>query len=149
MNTRGPKFGRPLAAAKRAIEGLNGREVEARLACGESVSLPVEGADAIVAKEDLTISKSYGEHWAGAADGATVVLIDKRITPKLKNEGIARDIVRNVQNLRKDAGLDIADRIKLSLVTDSALLKAAIDQFHDYIAGETLAIEVAGSPLAD
>jgi isoleucyl-tRNA synthetase len=97
--------------------------------------------------EDLTISKSYGEHWAGASDGASVVLIDKRITPTLKNEGIARGIVRNVQNLRKDAGLDIADRITLSLVTDSPMLKAAIDQFHDYIAGETLAIEILGKPL--
>jgi len=78
-----------------------------------------------------------------------VVLIDKRITPTLKNEGIARDIVRNVQNLRKDAGLDIADRIKLSLVTDSTMLKAAVDQFHDYIAGETLAIEMVSKPLDD
>jgi isoleucyl-tRNA synthetase len=147
MKTLGPKFGRHLAAAKKAIEGLNGRELEARSARGESLSLTVEGAEAIATMEDLTISKSYGEHWAGASDGASVVLIDKRITPTLKNEGIARGIVRNVQNLRKDAGLDIADRIKLSLVTESPMLKAAIDQFHDYIAGETLAIEILGKPL--
>jgi isoleucyl-tRNA synthetase len=147
MKTLGPKFGRHLPAARKVIGELNGADLEARLARGESVNLPVEGTDAVVGKEDLTISKSYGEHWAGVADGATVVLIDKRITPTLKNEGIARDIVRNVQNLRKDAGLDIADRIKLSLVTESAMLKAAIDQFHDYIAGETLAAEIVSRPL--
>jgi len=146
MKTLGPKFGRHLADAKKVIEGLKGRDLEARLARGESVNLPVEGTEATVAKEDLTISKSYGEHWAGAADGATVVLIDKRITPTLKNEGIARDIVRNVQNLRKDAGLDIADRIKLGLSTDSEMLKTAIQECSLFVRGETLATEmVTGS----
>lgn len=145
MKLLGPKFGRHLAGARKVIEGLNGRDLETRLARGQSLSLPVEGTDLAVTNEDVTISKSYGEHWAGAADGPTVVLIDKRVTPDLKKEGIARDIVRNVQNLRKDAGLDIADRIRLSLVTDSAMLNAAIDQFREYIAGETLAKEIVST----
>lgn len=142
MKMLGPKFGRHLAAAKKVIEGLNGRDLEASLARGESLHITIELADAIVVKEDLTISKSYGEHWAGAADGATVVLIDKRITPTLKNEGIARDIVRNVQNLRKNAGLDIADRIKLGLSTDSEILKTAIQECSLFIRGETLSTEL-------
>ncbi|MBU0716629.1 MAG: hypothetical protein KJ749_00130, partial [Planctomycetes bacterium] len=70
------------------------------------------------------------------------------LTPGLKNEGLARDIVRNVQNLRKDAGLDIADRINLSLVTESGSLRAAIDQCGDYICDETLAIELVSSPMS-
>ncbi len=146
MKMLGPKFGRNLAGAKKLIEGLNGKELEAHLARGESLSLPVEGTDTMVTVEDLTISKSYGEQWAGAADGPTVVMIDKRLTPALKNEGIARDIVRNVQNLRKDAGLDIADRIKLGLSTDSEVLKTAIRECSPFIKGETLTTEmVAGA----
>lgn len=147
MKLLGPKFGRHLTEAKKVIEGLNGRDLEARLGRGEALSLPVAGTDMAITNEDVTVSKSYGEHWAGASDGPTVVLIDKRISPTLKNEGIARDIVRNVQNLRKDAGLDIADRIRLSLVTESSMLKAAIDQFRDYIAGETLAKEIVSKAL--
>jgi len=75
------------------------------------------------------------------------VLIDKRITPELKNEGIARDIVRNVQNLRKDAGLDIADRIKLGLSTDSEILKTAIQECSLFIRGETLTTEMVSGPV--
>jgi len=70
------------------------------------------------------------------------------VTPQLKNEGVARDIIRNVQSLRKDAGLEIADRITLSLVSNSPSVKAAIDQCQDYIAGETLAVEVVTAPLS-
>ena len=71
----------------------------------------------------------------------------KRLTPELKNEGLARDIVRNVQNLRKAVGLDIEDRIRLSLVTDSAALTAAVSQCREYIAGETLAVDIVAEPL--
>ncbi len=147
MKILGPKFGRHLAAARRTIEGLAGREVESKITRGEAIAVPVEGADAPITADDFVVTRSYGESWAGASDGATIVLIDKRITPELRNEGIARDIIRNVQNLRKDAGLDIADRIRLSLTTESALLKGAIRQSRDYIAGETLAVQVTDEPL--
>ncbi|MBI1825975.1 MAG: isoleucine--tRNA ligase [Planctomycetes bacterium] len=143
----GPKFGRNLQAAKAAIAAIDGVALDQRLARGESISLAVAGADVPIELGDLVITRSYGEGWAGAADGATVVLIDTRITPELRNEGLARDIVRNVQNLRKDAGLDLADRIRLSLVTDSAILRGAIDQFLEYIAAETLASEIMDEPL--
>ncbi len=109
----------------------------------------MDGNTTTLDTEDITITKSYGDNWAGAADGQTVVMIDKRLTPELKNEGIARDLVRNVQKLRKEAGLDIADRITLSLVTDSAALKAAIDQCGDYIQAETLATTLTSEALAD
>ena len=67
----------------------------------------------------------------------------------MKNEGLARDIVRNVQNLRKETGLDIADRITLGLVTKSDALAAAINQCRDYVANETLAVEIAFEPLRE
>ena len=109
--------------------------------------IDVDGKSVPLGSEDVTIVRSFAEGWAGAADGNTVVLLDKRITPQLKNEGLARDIVRNVQNLRKEAGLDIADRITLSLVTESEELREAIDQCRDYVAGETLAIDIASNAL--
>jgi len=75
------------------------------------------------------------------------VLLDTNVTRELKNEGLARDIIRNVQNLRKEAGLDIADRIRLSLVTESETLSEAIKAFGEYMAHETLAVDVSCEPL--
>jgi len=146
MKTLGPKFGRHLNDAKKAILALDGRVIDARLTRGESVTLAVPGADAAITLEDIIVTKNYGDDWAGASDGGTIVLIDKRVTTELKNEGLARDIIRNVQKLRKDTGLDIADRIRLNLETDSQTLRSAIDQFRDYVAGETLATEITNVP---
>jgi isoleucyl-tRNA synthetase len=75
-------------------------------------------------------------------------MIDVRITPTLRAEGMARDIVRFVQNARKDAGLDVADKIELHLGTDSAELKAAIAAHRETIAGETQAVAWSDTPLA-
>jgi isoleucyl-tRNA synthetase len=149
MKTLGPKMGRQTAAAKGAIEKLDEAEVaEAarKVANREQVLVSIEGTPTPIDPEDLIVSHSFAEGWAGAADGQTVVLLDTTVTEELKNEGIARDIIRNVQSLRKDAGLDIADRIRLSLVTDSDEMRAAIKQCRDHIAGETLAVQVDGDP---
>ncbi len=142
MKTIGPKFGRNAAAARAAIAQLNGKATEKALNRGEPVAIMVEGHSTPIDPQDVTITKCYGDDWAGAADGSTIVMLDKRITPELKKEGLARDIVRNVQNLRKQAGLDIADRITLCLSTESELLTAAINDFGEYIRGETLTAEL-------
>ena len=94
---------------------------------GEPLTITLDDGPLGIDTEDLSLRRAYAEHLAGAGDGATVVMIDKRLTPELKMEGHARDIIRNVQNLRKESGLDIADRIVLSLVTDAEPLRAAID----------------------
>jgi len=149
MKNLGPKFGKHASAARDALCALDGKTVEQALSRGESFTITVDGKAVAIDAEDVAVVKSYGDDWAGAADGKTVVLLDKRMTPELRDEGIARDIVRNVQNLRKDAGLDIADRITLSIVAASDHVKAAVDAFADYIATETLATRVVLTPLED
>jgi len=147
MKTLGPKFGKLTAAAKEAISRLEGAAVERTFQSGQPVTLAVGGDVSAIEAADVTICKSYGDHWAGACDGKTVVLIDKRITPDLRNEGIARDIIRNVQKLRKDSGLQIEDRITLSLATASATLAEVVEQFGKTIRAETLAVELRTDPL--
>ncbi len=147
MKALGPKFGRSAAAAREAVENLDGKLVEDAFARSQPVTINIEGNSTLIDPADVTIRRSYGDDWAGAADGQTVVLVDKRLTPELKNEGLARDIIRNVQNLRKDAGLDIADRITLALVGDAKAPKEAMDAFDDYIKNETLAVEITDTPL--
>jgi hypothetical protein len=101
MKTLGPKMGRHTAAAKAAIEKLDGTEVSARVANREQVLVSIDGNPMPIDAEDLMVKRTFAEGWAGAADGKTVVLFDTKVTEELKNEGIARDIIRNVQNMRK------------------------------------------------
>jgi len=75
------------------------------------------------------------------------VLIDARITEELAREGRAREVVRHVQNTRKDANLEMEDRIVLSLRTPSAALAQAIEMYGAYISNETLAISLTNEPL--
>ena len=149
MKTLGAKLGRRAPQAKEIMGKLDPRIVEEAFTKGETYMVFLDGDSVILDPADVAITRTYGDTWAGSADGQTVVLLDKRITRELKNEGLARDIIRNVQNLRKDSGLDIADRITLSLVTASTELREAIDAFGNYIAHETLATRVIGEQLVN
>jgi len=147
MKSIGAKFGRETAAAREAISKLDGKEVEAALGRGAQIPIRVADREELLEAGDLTTTRSYGDNWAGACDGDTVALLDKRLTPELRNEGLARDIVRNIQNLRKEANLDIADRITLGLAGDSTKLTEAISQCEEYIRRETLAIDIKTDEL--
>jgi isoleucyl-tRNA synthetase len=81
------------------------------------------------------------------ADKGTEVMLDTRLTTELKQEGLGREVVRLVQDQRKEAGLEPEDRIVLYLGTDSEVLRQAIEANRAYIAGETLAVEWSTVPL--
>ncbi len=142
MKALGAKFGKQTAAARAAIESADGKAMAAAFARGGAFYIELDSVRHELSSDDVKISKTWGSDWAGADDGPTVVLVDTRVTVELKHAGLARDVIRNVQNLRKDAGLDIADRIKLWLQTDSAELRAAIDANREHIKEETLAVEL-------
>jgi len=80
---------------------------------------------------------------AVAGERDVLVALDVAVTPELEDEGLVREVVRAVQDLRKDAGYDVADRIALTVVTDDARLRKAVEKFSDYLKGETLATTVA------
>ncbi len=90
-----------------------------------------------VLKEELNVKTV---NWVSS--GEKLIELDLEITPDLKSEGVAREVVRFVQNARKEAGLEVDDRIELSLVTDSNELKQAITDYADYISSETLTVEL-------
>jgi isoleucyl-tRNA synthetase len=87
--------------------------------------------------------------WAGVADKDTQLVIDARITDELAREGTARDVIRLVQDHRKNSGLNIEDRIALYLHTDSDKLRAAIEAHRDHIAAETLTVQWLAEPPAE
>jgi isoleucyl-tRNA synthetase len=128
------------AAAALAVMDVD--QVEAELKAGTFALLGVP-----LGPDDVVITDAGPEGWAGVADKGTQVMIDVRITPELRAEGMARDVVRFVQNARKDAGFDVADKIALHLGTDSEALRAAIAAHRAYIAAETQAVEWSEAPL--
>src|SRR5439155_9286390 len=96
---------------------------------------------------DVAVQPKTPQGWAGLADRGTQILLDCRITEPLALEGMAREVVRHVQQARKDAGLEMEDRIILHLHTDSPKLVKAIDLHRGSIAAETLVKEWATAPL--
>ncbi|HRX87397.1 MAG TPA: DUF5915 domain-containing protein, partial [Phycisphaerae bacterium] len=143
----GKKLGKALPAVEKALVDVNGAELAAAFTRGDNAHVTAGGQTHTLMPEDVEIALGAGDDWAVAADGETVVLVDKRMTEALRQEGIARDIVRNVQNLRKDADFNIEDRIRLSVQTASPEVQAAVGAFRDYISDETLAAEFSQADL--
>ncbi|HWY85689.1 MAG TPA: DUF5915 domain-containing protein, partial [Gemmataceae bacterium] len=149
MKTAGPKFGNRLKAVQAAIAAADPAQVAEKVHAGHEVELP--GADGAVTLDpgDLVVTPKTSDGWAGLADRGTQLLLDARITPSLAQEGIAREVIRHVQNSRKDAGLQVEDRIILYLGTDSATLAQAIETHRAYIAAECLVAQWATRPLGE
>jgi isoleucyl-tRNA synthetase len=145
MKTLGGKFKAQLKDVQAAILAAKPAEVAARVKQGELFTL---GAFQL-APEDVVVTLRAAEGWAGVLDRDTQAAIDTRVTEELAREGMAREVVRHVQELRKQAGLEMDDRIILYLGTNSAALQAAIEAHRQYIAAETLTVHWVESPPAD
>jgi isoleucyl-tRNA synthetase len=147
MKTLGPKFGPRLKDVQTAIAGTPAATLAAQVQAGQPFELQMSGGPVTLEPADVVVQQKAPEGWAGVADRGTQVLVDARITEELAREGMAREVVRHVQNTRKEADLQPEDRIALSLQTDSAKLREAIEAYRDYIGGETLTVQWAAAPL--
>jgi isoleucyl-tRNA synthetase len=145
--TLGPRFGKQMPTVAAAVAGLDTASVPAALRNGGSVAISVNGHDYELSAEDLLISMKPLEGYQVEREGSHAVALELAIDDELRREGWARDIVRAIQNARAAAGLEVSDRIALTLDGDSALLDAAREHQH-YIAGETLAVGVRYDALA-
>jgi len=118
----GPRFGRDaqaVAAALRQAPATLAAELAPRLRAGERVELAVEGLGMVeLGPEEAAVVEEPVTGWRVVRDGATTVALDLEVSPELRLEGLARDLVRAVQDLRKSAGLDVADRIELAVKAD-------------------------------
>jgi isoleucyl-tRNA synthetase len=148
MKTLGPKFGSRLKDVVAAIAAADPFDLAARVRAGGSIELPCGGETILLEPADLVVQDKAPEGWAGVVDHETQLALDTGITEELAAEGMARDVVRHVQEQRKEAGLQMEDRIALYLGTDSEKLRQAITAHRDYIAAETLTIEWSAQPLA-
>jgi isoleucyl-tRNA synthetase len=145
--TAAPKLGPRLREVETALAAEDPNEVARRVQEGLSVNLICPGGPVSLDPADVTVRLSAPEGWAGAADRGTQVMIDTRLTRELKGLGNARDMIRQVQELRKKAGLAIEDRIILRFDTASPELREAIEAHRAYIGNETLVAEWATHQL--
>jgi isoleucyl-tRNA synthetase len=147
MKALGPKLGPRLNEVRASLLAAGPDWVAAEVRRGGPVELACPGGPVTIEPGDVALVPRAPEGWAGVAEGEMQVLLDVRITDDLAREGMARDIVRMVQDLRKKADLAIEDRITLRLHTDAEPLRQAIDAHRKYIADETLTLHWATEPL--
>jgi isoleucyl-tRNA synthetase len=129
----GPKM--KLAAAE--IAKLSNEQIAAILD-GQALAITVDGQDVDLTAENVIVERIEKEDMKVVNDGTLTVGLETKIPDDLRHEGYARDLVRGIQNMRKESGFEITDRINLE-VSGDAELKDAFVQFRDFIAGETLA----------
>jgi isoleucyl-tRNA synthetase len=145
----GQKYGNKFPAIQKAILAMNAEEAARPLMQGKPLRVEANGETFDVLPEEVEVKALAKEGFAVAEDGPYVAALVTELTPELVQEGLAREFVRRVQDLRKSADLDVADRIEL-FVEASAGLRSAIETHKEYIVSETLASSLAfASPPAE
>lgn len=137
FKTIGPKFGKLVKKIAAEITKFNKEQITL-LEKEKSISIDIEGENIELSPDDIEIINSEIEGWVVETEEGITVAIDSELNDNLIAEGYSREVVNRIQNMRKDAGFDVMDRIKISYQTDSKL-SAFINQYSDYIMRETLA----------
>ena len=150
LKTLGPKYGKLLNALRTKLPEL-GDAVLAPLRRGENLTIELDGQSVDLTPEDVLISTAQAAEWVCSDDSGIQVAISTVLTPELIREGMSRDFVRQVQQLRKDANLNIQDHIRVQYHSEDNTVQAMVAEWGDYICRETLAdsIEFKTSPGVD
>ena len=146
----GPRFGARFPMVRAALESLEPTKVVEQVQSGMTVQINVDGEDIELSPDEILVQTQPVEGLAIAADRVVTVAVDAVITPELRAEGLAREIVRRLQAMRKNAGFNIQDRITTYYQAENDDLEQVIDFWAEYIKAETLTTNlVAGDPPQD
>ena len=137
FRTLGKKFGKLMKSVNEAVTAMSQEQIS-ELEKNGCITLQVEGNDAIIELADVEIFSEDVPGWTVANEGALTVALDVEVTDDLRREGIAREVVKKIQAIRKESGFDITDRIAVSL-SRNTLSDAAVEQFREYICNQVLA----------
>ena len=108
--------------------------------------------DVTLNKGDYEISSEDMPGWLVATEGAMTIALDVTITEELKQEGVARELINRIQNLRKSSGFDVTDKVNVTIYADGAdgeEIAASLANFAEYVGAQTLALSVKYAPLAE
>ena len=146
----GPKYGRLFPQVRQALAATDSAAAAAKLHAGENLTLELDGQTIELTPDEVVIQTHAAGGYAIASDRGVTVAVDTTITPVLAQEGLARDVVRLIQVLRKTAGFSLDDRVVVTYQAHDDELSAAIAAFADYIMAETLCTHLtAGPPMED
>jgi isoleucyl-tRNA synthetase len=137
----GKRYGKRTPVVAAAAAGLGADQLRG-LEEGISATLEVDGEPATFHPEDVVVEREVASDWLVSSDGPFVVALDPHLTPELRQEGMAREVVNRVQRIRKEAGYVYTDRIALSIDGDPLVLDA-VRVHTEFIRGETLARSLA------
>ena len=142
----GQKYGSLYPGIRKALLALETEGPADKLLAGEPITLSVDGQSYEILPEEVEVRAQAKVGYSVAAEGALMAALVTDLTPELEREGLAREFVRRVQDLRKQADFDIADRIRVYYQATPKLL-AAIDAFREYIMNETLTVDLLAQDL--
>ncbi len=144
----GPRLGSAFPKVKAALDEIDAADAARALQAGKTVRVSAAGETYELDAEDVLVQTESRGGLAVASDKGVTVAVDTALSPRLIREGYARDLVRAINNMRKDAGLDISDRIEVAYVA-AGEAAAALQDFAEYIQQETLAVALEPGTLPD
>jgi isoleucyl-tRNA synthetase len=127
-------------------------EIQAAELSGTGYVLNLPSGDVTLNKGDYEISSEDMPGWLVATEGAMTIALDVTITEELKQEGVARELINRIQNLRKSSGFDVTDKVSVRIFAegeDLAEIEASLARFADYVGAQTLAVAVESAPMAE
>jgi isoleucyl-tRNA synthetase len=136
----GPRFGKDMGLIAKEIQGFTAAQIN-QLDKEGTLDIVISGKDITLSIEDVEITSQDIEGWLVANSGGITVALDITISDELRKEGIARELVNRIQNLRKDSGYDVTDKITVSVEKNEKINQAILDN-QDYIKSETLTKEL-------
>ncbi len=142
------RYGRFLGRMRGELQKLDGAAVVAAFERGETVTLTMDNTEIVLSKEDVLVEAVKKEGYTSQVDGALTVVLDTNLTPDLIDEGYAREMISKVQAMRKEAGLDVTDRISVTVETTDKV-KNAIEHFSEMVRKAVLAVTLTFAPASD
>ena len=137
----GKKFGKLMKGVAAAMDQLSQEQI-AELEQQGSIAISVEGQSLTVEAVDVEIISEDIPGWLVANEGNLTVALEVELTEELKNEGMARELINRIQNIRKESGLEITDRIHVTIAPNDDV-KKSVESFGDYIKTQVLADNIA------
>ena len=148
MRTLGPNYGKLLGRIGQHLKELDGNEVVDAFSRGETVTFALDGTEVVLAKDDVLTEATQKPGFSAQMEGEVTVVLDCNLTPELIAEGYQREMVSKLQNMRKDAGFEVSDRIDVTYEAGDELA-AAIEAGRDFIMQSVLATSFARAAVPE
>jgi len=140
MRTVGPKYGKLLGKIRQMLPELDGNQAMKELKANGVLKLDVDGNEVLLTEEDLLIDAAQAEGYVSENSGEITVVIDTNLTPELIEEGFVRELISKIQTMRKEAGFEVMDQIRVSL-TGNEKIAGVMQRSQKEILSETMAVE--------